>query len=117
MSTMPPISLSRSAPRMCLISPAASICANQKRRSCRDVRDRLVVRASATVLICALRAGDVIGICIKIGTSLIAVPAVILAGPLQCTFRDLRFVSKVVIRADSGCVVDVQHAADAIQYG
>src|SRR5580704_7739064 len=55
MSTMPPISRSRSAPEMCAISPAASICASQTRRSCRDVLVRLLARGSTIVFMMALR--------------------------------------------------------------
>src|SRR3954468_6163183 len=50
MSTMPPISRSRSAPEMCVTSPAASIMASQARRSCFGALEaRLAARGSTLV--------------------------------------------------------------------
>src|SRR3954447_18973692 len=53
MSTMPPISRSRSAPLMCTTSPAASICASQARRSCFGAFDFKAAARGSTLVFMA----------------------------------------------------------------
>ena len=53
MSTMPPISRSRSAPEMCVTSPAASICASQARKSCFGALDFAEAARGSTLVFMA----------------------------------------------------------------
>src|SRR5258707_15743631 len=54
MSTMPPISRSRSARLICVTSPAASICASQARRSCFGALDAAVAARGSTLVFMAM---------------------------------------------------------------